>query len=376
MIYMKKYLLLLLAFLTFFSCKDEYADLPDGLYARMETSKGDIILSLNYRKTPVTVANFVSLAEGKNTFVQEKYRGHPFYNGLKFHRVIPNFMIQGGDPEGTGSGDTGYKFQNEITNLKHDKPGVLSMANSGPDTNSSQFFITHVPTPWLDGKHTVFGEVVGNGMETVNKIAQDDAIISVTIVRKGEAAKKFDAVKTFADYFRHAAQARKKQEALDAEKKKAYLEKYKPVLDARKAAFEQAKSVATKTATGLRYTITQKGSGKKPKNGEPLLIRYAGYFEDGTLFDTSIPEIAKASGTFDPARAAQNGYRDLEFQYGNRQGMIPGFIEGLDHVNIGDKALLFVPAHLGFGQAGSQGGVIPPNADLIFEIEVFSKTSH
>ena len=187
--------ILLFSLLSLLSCKNEqYTDLPDGLYAELETSKGTILLELNYQKAPVTVANFVTLAEGKNTFVKESMKGKPFYDGLKFHRVIPDFMIQGGDPDGNGSGDAGYKFKDEITDLKHDGAGVLSMANSGPGTNSSQFFITHLATPWLDGLHTVFGRVVGNGMETVNKIVQDDYINSVKIIRNGEAAKKFNAV--------------------------------------------------------------------------------------------------------------------------------------------------------------------------------------
>lgn len=351
----KRVLLLLIVATTFFSCKDKYSDLPDGLYAEIVTSKGDIILELEYEKTPVTVANFVSLAEGKNTFVDEKFKGKPFYNGLKFHRVLQNFMIQGGDPLGNGSGDTGYKFKDEITDLKHDAPGILSMANSGPATNSSQFFITHVETPWLDGKHTVFGHVVGNGMETVNKIVQDDTIVSITIIRKGESAKKFDAVKVFSDYFTNEAR------------------NIKAVKDEKVAYLTQNKANSTKTKTGLQYIITKKGSGKKPINGDNIQLHYAGFFEDGTLFDSSIEAVAKQFGKYDQMRAAQGGYSPLPFQAGRKDGMIPGFIEGIEQLSYGDKAILFIPSNLAYGEAGAGGGIIPPNANLIFEIELLEQ---
>ena len=169
---MKKLFYFIIASLTitFVSCKnDKYAKLPDGLYAEITTSKGIIVCELEYKKTPITVANFISLAEGRNTFVSENYKSKKLFDGLKFHRVIADFMIQGGDPLGNGSGDAGYKFKDEITDLKFDKGGLLAMANSGPGTNSSQFFITHIATPWLDGKHTIFGEVT-QGMDVIRKI--------------------------------------------------------------------------------------------------------------------------------------------------------------------------------------------------------------
>jgi peptidyl-prolyl cis-trans isomerase A (cyclophilin A) len=176
------------------------ADPNDGIFATISTTKGDIVVKLEYVKAPITVANFISLAEGTNPNVKiEKLKGKPFYDGLKFHRVINDFMIQGGDPDGNGSGGPGYSFKDEFTEeLKFDKGGILAMANSGPATNGSQFFITHKDTPWLNGKHTIFGHVV-SGMENVNKIVQDDIMNKITITRKGAAAKKFDAVKVLAD---------------------------------------------------------------------------------------------------------------------------------------------------------------------------------
>lgn len=168
--------------------------LEDGLYVKFNTSQGEIICSLEFEKTPLTVANFVGLAEGtKDLGGGAKAKGDKFYDGLTFHRVIPDFMIQGGCPLGTGTGGPGYTFPDEIdSTLKHDKPGILSMANAGPGTNGSQFFITHVPTPWLDGKHTVFGHVV-SGQDVVNKIKQGDKIESVEIIREGKKAEAFKA---------------------------------------------------------------------------------------------------------------------------------------------------------------------------------------
>lgn len=371
----KRILLLLIVITTFSSCKDEHSNLPDGLYAEIVTNKGTIIAQLEYEKTPVTVANFVSLAEGKNIFVAEQFKGKPFYNGLKFHRVLQNFMIQGGDPLGNGSGDTGYKFKDEITDLVHDKPGILSMANSGPGTNSSQFFITHVETPWLDGKHTVFGHVVENGMETVNKIIQDDTIISITIIRKGEAAKKFDAVKVFENYFKNQAEDLKKQTEIQAQAEKIYKEKFKAIIDEKVAYLLKNKAAATKTTSGLEYIIIKKGSGKKPANGTNVFIHYAGFFEDGTLFDSSIEEEAKQFGKYDNVRAAQGGYNPITFQAGRKHGMIPGFIEGIEKLSFGDKAIIFIPSNLAYGEAGAGGGIIPPNANLIFEIELLENPS-
>lgn len=366
----KSILFVLLLITTFYSCKEDNNNLADGLYAKIETNKGIIFLELDYNKAPITVANFVTLAEGTNNFVTSDYlKDRPFYDGLKFHRVIKDFMIQTGDPEGTGSGDAGYKFKDEFSDLLFDKGGVLAMANNGPATNSSQFFITHVPTPWLDGKHTIFGHVVDKGMEVVNKINQDDVVKSITIIRKGEAAKKFDAVKTFDDYFTIESKKQKEQKDIEAQNEKAYDEKFGKAITDKISYFETLKSKTTKTASGLKYIITQKGSGKKPAKGSEIYIHYAGFLENGKLFDTSIESVAQAFGKFDPNRAAQGGYQPIPFQAGRKEGMIPGFIEGLEKMSLGDKAVLFIPSHLAYG-AGGAGGVIPPHANIIFEIEL------
>ena len=349
------------------------AVIEDGIFAIIATNKGDITLKLEYSKVPVTVANFISLAEGKNTFVTDpQLKGKPFYDGLKFHRVIDNFMIQTGDPTGSGAGGTGYAFKDEfVSDLKFDKGGILAMANSGPATNASQFFITHKDTPWLNGKHTIFGHVT-SGMNVVNSIAQGDAMTKVTITRKGVAAKKFDAAKVFSDYYNDKEGDAKKQAAAAEEAVKIEKAKYAPLIAEKLAYFAAIKATAATTPSGLTYKVVKTGTGIKPVDGSTFYFHYAGYFEDGTLFDTSYEEVSKEYGKFDENRAKQNGYNPFPFQAGKKDGMIPGFIEGLSLINYGDKALLFLPAKLAYGERGA-GGVIPPNANLIFEIEMFEK---
>ncbi|MCF6130047.1 peptidylprolyl isomerase [Flavobacterium sp. AS60] len=352
-----------------------------GIFAEIETAKGKILIQLEYQKTPVTVANFISLAEGTNASVtDEKLKGKPFYNGLKFHRVIADFMIQGGDPQGNGSGGPGYSFKDEIVaELKHNGPGILSMANSGPKTNGSQFFITHKETPWLDGKHTVFGHVV-NGQDVVNAIKQDDIINKITITRKGADAKKFDAAKTFADYMANkaaddakeeaiAAENQRKQIELEAQKKSEYNAKFGAVIAAKAKYLNETKATATETASGLKYKIIKTGAGKKPAEGANVYINYAGYLEDGSLFDSSMENVNKECGKYDENRAKQNGYQPFPFPYGKKDGLIPGFIEALNLMNFGDTLLAFIPSKLGYGERGA-GNVIPPNANIIFEIEL------
>lgn len=306
--------------------------MQDGLYAKFNTSKGEILVNLEFEKTPGTVGNFVALAEG-NLENSAKPQGTPYYDGLKFHRVIPDFMIQGGCPLGTGTGNPGYKFDDEIhPDLKHDAPGKLSMANAGPGTNGSQFFITHVETPWLDGKHTVFGNVV-EGQDVVDAVAQGDKIESVEIVRVGEAAKNFNAIEAFRTF----EGEREKRVAAEREATRAELDKLA-------AGFEE-------TASGLRYKIIQKGSGKKAEKGNMVSVHYKGQLADGTVFDSSYKRNAP-----------------LDFQVGVGQ-VIPGWDEGICLLNVGDKARLVIPSDLGYGAAGA-GGVIPPNATLVFDVEL------
>lgn len=368
---MKKTVLLFVSLfsLLFVSCGENYDRLGDGIFGIIKTSKGEIIVYLEYEKTPITVANFILLAEGKNQHVTlETKKNVPFYDGLKFHRVEANFMIQGGDPNGDGTGGPGYNFMDEITDLSHDGPGILSMANAGPGTNGSQFFITHVETPFLDGRHTVFGKVK-EGQEVVNAIVKDDVIEQVKIVRIGEKAKKFNAVKVFNDRLITEAENRKKQEAEEAIKKAAFLEQFDEVISQKLAFFEEQKKVAKKSSTGLQYSIYEKGSGKKPAAGSTVYVHYAGFFESGELFDSSYESVSKAFGKFDQARADAKAYTPFPFEYGNKTGLIPGFLEGLEKMNIGDKAVLFIPSSLGYGEAGA-GGIIPPNSNLIFELEL------
>ncbi|MDI1306301.1 MAG: peptidylprolyl isomerase, partial [bacterium] len=352
----------------------------EGIFATISTTKGDITVQLEYAKTPVTVANFIALSEGTNTYVSDdKLKGKPFFNGLKFHRVIKDFMIQGGDPSGSGSGGPGYAFKDEFTDLKFDKAGILAMANSGLATNGSQFFITHKETPWLNGKHTIFGHVT-QGINIVNLIAQDDVITKITITRKGVLAKNFDAPKVFSDYYANKAEDAKKQALIDAEnqkkqaaliaeEKKAYLEKNGSVINAKAAYLKTTKATAVTTASGLAYKIIRKGNGVKPVDGSTFYFHYAGYFEDGSLFDSSYEDVCKAYGKYDANRAAQNGYQAFPFEAGKKEGMIPGFMEALALMSYGDKAVVFIPSKLAYGERGA-GGVIPPNATLIFDVEL------
>ena len=344
-----------------FSCKNTEqtpaeTQLGDGMYAEITTNKGKILLQLEYQKTPVTVANFVTLAEGTNEMVVGDRKGKPFYDGLIFHRVINPFMIQTGDPNGNGSGGPGYKFEDEITDLKHDSAGILSMANAGPGTNGSQFFITHKPTPHLDGLHTVFGHVI-EGMDVVNNIVKDDQMISVKIIRVGKDAKKFKAEKIFKEYYEKAAERKKKEEEELAKAKEEVL-----------TVITDLQATGKKTQSGLIYKIVENGSGKKPAPGSQVYLEYDGFFDSGALFDSSDAETAKKYGNYIPQKFAAGAYKPIPFKIGTRSGMIPGFIEAIELMSVGDKILVYIPSHLGYGERGR--GMIPPNANLMFEIKM------
>lgn len=343
------------------SCASPKTDLPDGLYADIKTNKGNIIVELEYKKAPVTVANFVALAEGNNPFVDKQFKDKPYYDGITFHRVEPDFVIQGGDPTGTGSGGPGYVFKDEFdSTITHDKAGTLSMANSGPFTNGSQFFITHKATPFLDGRHSVFGYTI-KGLDVVNTIEKGDKMESVKIIRVGKDAKAFNAVKVFKQYFEQEDKSKKELTDKVANAQKEYATK-----------FMELKAKATKTHSGLSYVIVKDAQGKKPNIGQEVMIDYAGFFENGLMFDSSNAELSKVFGSFDQRRADAEQYIPIPFKYGTKTGLIPGFIEGIEQMKVGDKAVIFIPAHLAYGEAGA-GGVIPPNTDLVFELEMVTK---
>ena len=339
-------------------CKTQYPDLDSGLYADIQTNKGSILLKLAYDKAPITVANFISLSEGENQKVSEEFKSKKYYNGIKFHRVIPDFMIQGGDPTGSGSGGPGYRFEDEFSGLTHKGPGILSMANSGPNTNGSQFFITHKATPWLDGKHTVFGEVI-EGQEIVDSIQQNDLIEDVIIVRKGKEAKQFDAPKIFTTYF--------DQKEIKAKEREAKLNAIK---EQNASKFDALKAESTTTASGLQYQITSKGNGVAVKSTNKATVHYAVYFVDGTLLETSKLEIAEANNLVNQQRKNANQYNPIPAEVGPDAAMIEGFKEGLRLLKQGDQATLFLPYTLAYGAKGTNG--IPPQSDLIFEVEIVS----
>lgn len=358
--------IVLLTILT--SCKAQYPDLEDGIYAEFITNKGVMLAKLTYEKTPITVANFVSLAEGTNTMVDSAYTGKKFYNGLIFHRVIDKFMIQGGDPTGTGSGNSGYKFNDEFhPDLKHDKPGILSMANSGPNTNGSQFFITEVPKPLLDNGYSIFGELIFgiNIQDSISNVKtasgdkpiEDVVIKELNIIRKGKAAKKFNAPDTFVNHFAEVER-----------KEKEKLEKAEAIIKATRAKFDKQKEQAITLSSGLQYTITEKGLGEKIPANARVNTHYAVYFENGKLLETSKLETAEALGVVNEKRKKANRYQPIAADISPDAGMIHGFKEGLQQLSIGDKATLFIPYYLAYGESGNRG--IPGKSNLIFEVEI------
>ncbi|MEC5395449.1 peptidylprolyl isomerase [Bergeyella sp. RCAD1439] len=326
--------------------KEIYEGLENGLYANLQTSKGNMLVKLEDEKSPVTVANFVGLAEGKIEN-ETKGKGKPFYDGTIFHRVIQDFMIQGGDPQGTGMGGPGYKFDDEKNDLKHTGKGVLSMANSGANTNGSQFFITQVATPWLDGRHTVFGKVV-HGLEVIDTIAvvkkgaqdrpvEDVVLEKVSVFGKGESYKEYDAAKIFEE-----------GKSKIQENNKFFLLKQE---EEAKKKLEELKAGMQTTASGLMYKITKKGEGKKAEKGQTVAVHYAGKLTNGKEFDNSF----------------KRG-EPIEFPVG--MGMvIRGWDEGILLLNEGDEATFLIPPTLGYGERGA-GGVIPPNAWLLFDVQL------
>ena len=306
--------------------------MENGIYAKFNTTQGAILVKLTHDLTPGTVGNFIALAEG-NLENKARPQGTPYYNGLKFHRVIPDFMIQGGCPQGQGTGGPGYSFDDEFhPSLKHNKPGILAMANSGPSSNGSQFYITHVPTSWLDNKHTVFGEVV-EGQDIVDAVAQGDVLETLEIVRVGEEAQKWNAVEAFRTF-----EGNRQKKIVNAKKEA-------------EAKMEELAAGFDKTESGLRYKMIQKGSGKNAEKGKTVAVHYEGSLETGKVFDSSYPR-----------------KKPIEFKLGQGQ-VIEGWDEGIALLQVGDKARFVIPSHLAYGESGA-GGVIPPNATLIFDVEL------
>ena len=344
---MKLIKVLIAATVLFTACKStKYPNLENGLYADIQTNKGDILIKLHSDKVPMTVANFVSLSEGDNPKMVDSLKGEPFYDGTKFHRVIKDFMIQGGDKTGTGGGDAGYTFADEFPIndegellYKHDGPGVLSMANySKPVTNSSQFFITHKATPWLDGGHSVFGRVL-KGQEVVDTIEKNDYIKHVEILRIGKKAENFNAPEVF------------EQELANVEKKEA---ERKQKLEELKKKYQQEQGIneAVTTNSGLKILSLQKGNGKKVNPALPTTAHYTLFLTDGKKIDSSLDKGEPFVFTID----------DENFP------LIAGWKEGVKAMSEGDKVRLFIPSYLGYGDR--RVGPIPPKSDLIFEIEV------
>lgn len=304
----------------------------NGIYAKFNTNRGNILVNLEFEKTPGTVGNFVALAEG-NLENDVKPQGTPYYDGLSFHRVISDFMVQGGCPQGTGTGNPGYKFDDEFhPELKHDTPGKLAMANSGPATNGSQFYITHVPTPWLDNKHTIFGSVI-EGQDIIDIISQGDELTSLEIIRVGDVAESFNAIESFRTF----EGSRSKRETEELAKQKA-------LLDTVAVGYDE-------TASGLRYQILQEGNGKQATKGATVSVHYKGQLLDGTVFDSSYKR-----------------KQPIDFTIGIGQ-VIAGWDEGIQLLKVGDKARMVIPSNLAYGEAGA-GGVIPPDATLIFDVEL------
>jgi len=393
-------LIVLFLVVTATSCKEEYPDLEDGLYAEFITTKDTMIAKLFYDKVPVTVANFVALAEGTHPMADEEFKGKPYYDGLTFHRVMDNFMIQGGDHTATGSGTPGYRFTADFSaDLKHDKPGILSMANGGGfNTNGSQFFITEVPYPSLDAYnpdgtlkpcdqprvscHSVFGELV-KGIEVQDSISNvktgpgnkpevDVVITKLNIIRKGASAKAFNAAKVFeeglpkveqeiadiqAEKIKKAEQERKEREA----KISAAAKTTKPLLD-------EYTSKSSTLASGLKKYIIKKGTGAKPKTGQSAMIAYEEYFVDGKLFDSNVEEIANKYGMFDQRRKDAGAYGPSKMKITPDAQMIAGFKEAIASMKVGEKAFFYIPSHLAYGERGR--GSIQPNTDLTFVLEM------
>ena len=357
--------LFLLLSLALASCQEKYPELKDGVYAEFITNKGTFVAKLKNESAPLTVSNFVALAEGTNGMVDSLYKGKRFYDGLTFHRVIKDFMIQGGDPKGDGSGNPGYAFPDEITDtIRFSKKGLLAMANSGPGTNGSQFFITLKDTPWLDGRHTVFGEIV-IGQEIVDSIGNVETekpsdkpkepvtITSINIINKGNVK---------VPYFTE------EMGKLEKEKKEKE-ERINKVAASQAEELSAFRAKADSLPSGIKIYFNEKGTGPQPKEGDKVMMNYAGYLADGHMFDSNVLSNAERFEMVDEMRKAAGQYGAVPTDYSSEAKLIPGFREGLLNMKVGDKATIFIPPHLAYGKRGIPG-VIPPDSELIFNLEI------
>ena len=367
-------LIFLLLNILFVSCQDKHTDLEDGLFAEFKTTNGTMVAELYYEKTPITVANFVALAEGKHPDVEDVFKGILYYNGTIFHRVMDKFMIQGGDPEATGKGGPGYLFFDEITNLKHDKPGVLSMANGGPATNGSQFFITEALAPWLDGLHTVFGQLV-KGIEIQDSISNvktgignrpitDVVINELNIIRKGEAAQLFDAPKTWGKKDKIEKELRLKEERNMTEE----IRKIDSLAKIDLIKLEDYSKRSKKTKSGIKIHIIKRGKGIKPKDGNVVKIYADGYLTNGILFWSNNRKINERHGKYDVEKEGRGFYDPISMELSPDMQLIPGFREAIYTMNVGDIIYCYIPSNLAYGDKSK--GVIKPNSDLSFIIKM------
>ena len=351
--------------LAFASCQNKYPDLEKGVYAEFVTNKGTFVAKLYNEQTPLTVTNFVALAEGSNDMVDSLYKGKPFFDGLTFHRIIKDFMIQGGDPKGDGTGNPGYRFPDEIVDsLKFTKKGLLAMANSGPGTNGSQFFVTLKETPWLDGRHTIFGEVVLgqeiiDSLGTVPTTKPGDKPIDTVILQKVSIMNTSKS---------KLASFKEEMEKLEVTKKEKAEQKAKIGVDVA-IALNALRAKAETLASGVQIFYNEKGDGPKPAEGSKILMNYAGYLANGSLFDSNIREIEEKFGMLNADKVAKQGYAPAPSDYGPNARLIPGFREALLLMKVGDKTTVFIPSQLAWGKTGA-GDLIPPSSDVIFEIEL------
>ena len=317
-------------------CAEEYPDLEDGLYAELETTRGTIMIELAYEKAPLTVTNFVGLAEG--TIDSSAPEGEPFYDGLSFHRVVEDFVVQTGDPNGDGSGGPGYRFPNEIDqSLTHGSAGVVSMANSGPDTNGSQFFITKNAAPWLDGQYSVFGEVV-EGQDVVDSIEEGDTLETVKIIRKGEAATDFETDQAaFDDRLAELEEKRREDQRRTVAQQLSYVDRNWP--DAEDA------------GEGMRYIIEEEGSGPSPEAGDTVAVHYTGYLLNGMPFEST-----------------REQEEPVEFTLGE-ESIIEGWERTLLDMRVGEERRAIIPPNLAYGSRGARD-IIPPNSFIVLDVEL------